>query len=67
MAKVAWNSVCLGPESSIDDKKEHERNMMKLAREYVAISTTILNVFGEEGDAGGPLAELRTLQTVMSE
>jgi thiazole synthase ThiGH ThiG subunit len=67
MAKVAWNSVCLGPESAGADKKEHEKSMMKLAREYVEISMIVLNVFGEEGDAGGPLAELRTLQMLMDE
>jgi hypothetical protein len=71
LAKVAWNAVCIGlPKSDEQETRmatEYERDMLALATGYVGIAKEILSNYGGEGDVGGPLTELNTLQVVMSE
>ena len=51
MAKVAWNKY-LG---------ENRREDLEIAGIYLTISRQILDVYGREGDSGGPLDEANTL------
>jgi SET and MYND domain-containing protein len=51
MAKVAWNEYM----------KENKREGLETAEIYLAIAGQILDVYGREGDSGGPLDEANTL------
>jgi len=51
MAKVAWNGFM----------KENKRENLETASTYLAIARQILDVYGREGDSGGPLDEANTL------
>ena len=51
MAKVAWNE-CM---------KENGLENLGTAKIYLAIARQILDVYGLEGDSGGPLDEADTL------
>jgi hypothetical protein len=69
MAKVAWNAVCLGPEPGIGDLtvEAYEREMLHRARTYCELAAHVLRSLGEEGDEGGPLAELHALELLINE
>lgn len=47
MAKVAWN----------EDAKENQRENVETANTFLTIARQILEVYGREGDSGGPLDE----------
>lgn len=47
MAKVAWNEYT----------KENRREDIEMATTYLTIARQILEVYGREGDSGGPLDE----------
>jgi len=51
MAKVAWNEYM----------KENKSENIGTAKIYLAIAQQILDVYGREGDSGGPLDEANTL------
>ena len=51
MAKVAWNKYI----------QENQREHIETANTYLTIAQQILNVYGQEGDSGGPLDEANTL------
>lgn len=51
MAKVAWNEYMNG--NNHDD--------LEMANIYLTIARRILDVYGREGDSGGPLDEANTL------
>jgi hypothetical protein len=51
MAKVAWNKYL----------KERKREDLETADIYLTISQQILDVYGLEGDSGGPLDEANDL------
>ena len=51
MAKVAWNEFM----------REKEHKYLEMANVYLKIARKILDVYGWEGDSGGPLDEANTL------
>jgi hypothetical protein len=51
MAKVAWNEYT----------KENKRGDVETANTYLTIARRILDVYGREGDSGGPLDEVNEL------
>ena len=51
MAKVAWNEYM----------KENKSENIGTAEIYLTIAQQILDVYGREGDSGGPLDEANTL------
>lgn len=51
MAKVAWNEYT----------KENRRENVETANTYLTIAREILEVYGREGDSGGPLDEAEDL------
>jgi len=51
MAKVAWNEFT----------KENKRDDVETANTYLTIARKILDVYGREGDSGGPLDEANDL------
>ena len=51
MAKVAWNE-CM---------RENGLENLGTAKTYLTIARQILDVYGREGDSGGPLDEANTL------
>ena len=51
MAKVAWNEFT----------KEKKRENIGTANTYLVIARQILEVYGREGDSGGPLDEANDL------
>ena len=51
MAKVAWNEFT----------KENKRDDVETANTYLTIARDILDVYGREGDSGGPLDEANDL------
>jgi hypothetical protein len=48
-------------------KAEYERDMAALATSYARIAREVLDVFGEEGDEGGPVNELHTIEQLLSQ
>jgi hypothetical protein len=68
LAKVAWNAYCVGPDATADvTRAAYEEKMIQRVHEYHALAKEILNNFGEEGDEGGPLAELDALSLAVDE
>ncbi|KAH7915857.1 hypothetical protein BJ138DRAFT_1141031 [Hygrophoropsis aurantiaca] len=66
MAKTAWNA------SIIAERNESRFgtaavDLEKKAQLYLRLSSEILNVFGPEGDPGGPLEEISVLQSLIHE
>jgi len=57
MAKVAWNE-CI---------KEDRLEDLGTVKTYLAIAQRILEVYGREGDSGGPLDEADTLLGLIQE
>ena len=51
MAKVAWNEYAT----------RKQREYLEATKIYLAIAQRILDVYGREGDSGGPLEEANTL------
>jgi len=51
MAKVTWNKYL----------KEDKREDLETASIYLGIARQILEVYGREGDSGGPLDEANTV------
>lgn len=51
MAKVAWNEFA----------KEEKHEDVETANTYLTIARKILEVYGREGDSGGPLDEAEDL------
>ena len=51
MAKVAWNEYTI----------DHRREDVETASTYLTIAQRILDVYGREGDSGGPLDESKDL------
>jgi hypothetical protein len=66
LSKVAWNALCTGVDEAQDAKAVHEAEMMALARGYSELAREVLSSFGEEGDGGGPLDELRTMEDLLA-
>ena len=58
MAKVAWNEYY-----SAGKQREH----LETTKIYLTIARQILDVYGEEGDSGGPLEEANTLLGLIQE
>ncbi|KAL1748227.1 hypothetical protein HDZ31DRAFT_29990 [Schizophyllum fasciatum] len=56
LAKVVWNDIIQNGE---------DRVKRRIARNYATASRGVLSVFGEEGDAGGPLSELALLEDLL--
>lgn len=56
LAKTAWNATVTDSESS---------SLEGAAKTHLYIAAQVLNVYGEEGDEGGPLAEIAVLQTML--
>jgi hypothetical protein len=70
MAKVAWNTICVGApdaRTSGDTPQENEAKLFRIVHEYRELAATILTNFGEEGDEGGPLLELSALSSAINE
>lgn len=57
MAKTAWNAIIKS-----NDVESLEKNLGL----YFASSREVLEIFGREGDDGGPWAEIDTLQNLLS-
>lgn len=57
MAKVAWNEYM----------KESRREDFETANTYLTIAREILEVYGREGDSGGPLDEADELLGLIQE
>jgi len=60
MAKVAWNKY-------LKDTETTTREDLESAKIYLTISRQILDVYGREGDSGGPLDEADTLLGLIRE
>lgn len=59
MAKTIWNAVI----TSTDQTKE--RVLKDQARRYLVLARRVLDVFGPEGDEGGPLQEIVILDGLL--
>jgi len=59
LAKTAWNAVIMHSEPAAANTLESD------AKSYLLIAAHILNIYGEEGDEGGPLAEIRVLRDML--
>jgi hypothetical protein len=66
MAKTAWNSFitmeCADPLTQPAGLK-----LLGQVRAYLRLSNQVWAVIGPEGDEGGPLAEIRALEHLLSE
>ncbi|KAH9936369.1 SET domain-containing protein [Fomitopsis serialis] len=61
LAKTAWNAVMMYPEPAAANPLESD------AKSYLLIATHVLNIYGEEGDEGGPLAEIRVMRDMLGQ
>ena len=59
MAKTMWNAII----TSTDQTKE--RVLEDHARRYLVLARRVLDVFGPEGDEGGPLQEIVILDGLL--
>ncbi|KAG1719242.1 uncharacterized protein EDB91DRAFT_1181778 [Suillus paluster] len=64
MAKTAWNAVIAADHDNAQDAPANT-SLLKRARVYHDLSSKIMEVFGPEGDPGGPLEELAVLQNLL--
>ena len=62
MAKIAWNEFMKehGKEEH-GQEKPGEKEHLETASTYLAIAERIINVYGQEGDSGGPPDEANEL------
>lgn len=58
LAKSAWNAVVLQNSAAPSSAKEDARN-------FLVLSQKVLSIYGLEGDEGGPLDEIRTLESLL--
>ncbi|EIW81423.1 SET domain-containing protein [Coniophora puteana RWD-64-598 SS2] len=67
MAKTAWNAFVTADQNVADGATRTENaGLVDRAQLYLGLSRQVLNVFGREGDDGGPLDEIETLQGLLS-
>jgi hypothetical protein len=59
--------LCTGVDGDGQTKAEYERDMAALATSYARIAREVLDAFGEEGDEGGPVNELHTIEQLLSQ
>jgi len=59
LAKTAWNAVVV---AGVDSRSTSAVNLLTDARWYLSVASDILDIFGQEGDEGGPLAEIGILR-----
>jgi len=64
LAKTAWNAVVV---ADVDSRSISAVNLLTDARWYLSVASDILDIFGQEGDEGGPLAEIGTLRGLIYE
>ena len=66
MAKTAWNASIM-----IDGYEQGaaatRRDLSERAQTYLRLCRDVLNIFGQEGDPGGPLEEIQLLQELLDE
>ncbi|KAF8195565.1 hypothetical protein BJ912DRAFT_1021255 [Pholiota molesta] len=59
MAKTAWNAVITSADES------NEGPLKEQARRFLLLTNQVMTVFGSEGDDGGPIQELATLNKLL--
>lgn len=64
MAKTAWNSVVA---DQVVAGTARERQLFRDAKTHLAMAKEVLLIFGPEGDEGGPLEEIETLEQVLEQ
>lgn len=57
MAKTAWNIEVI--------KDTYHPSIVDIARQYMLESKRIMEVYGSEGDEGGPLVEIQKLSQLL--
>jgi hypothetical protein len=66
LCKLAWNATCVGPSLPRESKNHiYEAEFLELSRAYLDIARTIIRNYGREGDDGGPLAEIETMEDIL--
>jgi len=66
MAKTAWNAF-ITMESADPLTQPAGLELLAKVRTYLRLSNQVWAVIGPEGDDGGPLAEIRVLERLLSE
>ncbi|GJE99629.1 SET domain-containing protein [Phanerochaete sordida] len=61
LAKTAWNATVADARPGADMQRLEDA-----ARHYLALAARVLGTYGPEGDAGGPLEELRALRELLA-
>ena len=64
LTKTAWNAVIAGEQAGSLSLRE-ARRLEDLARHYLFIAAQVLEIYGPEGDEGGPLEEIRILRSLL--
>lgn len=59
LAKTAWNATVTDSELMAPSALE------EAAKAYLSIAAHVLNIYGGEGDEGGPLAEISVLRRML--
>ena len=59
LAKTAWNATVT------DSKFLAPSALEEAAKAYLRIAARVMNIYGEEGDEGGPLAEINILRQML--
>ncbi|GBE85025.1 SET domain-containing protein [Sparassis crispa] len=65
MSKTAWNAA-VAMKSPTEDEARLISEMEQAARSYLRAASQTLSVLGSEGDAGGPLEEIRILSGLLN-
>jgi hypothetical protein len=65
LAKTAWNAIIAGEHAEPALSRSATKRLEDAAQHYLSIASQVLETYGPEGDAGGPLEELRLLRSLL--
>lgn len=67
LTKTTWNAIIAGEQSGELSNTAAVRQLEDAARHYLALASRVLEVYGPEGDEGGPLEELRIMRSLLEQ
>lgn len=66
LTKTAWNGIITEERSGATPNGATVIRLEDSARHYLSIASRVLEVYGPEGDTGGPLEELRVMRSLLA-
>ena len=65
LTKTAWNAVIVEERSRRPSNSSAIKRLEDAAKHYLSIASHVLEVYGPEGDNGGPLDELCIMRSLL--